>query len=353
MLYSVTTEHLIVSPADPDAGVLEKAARVLRRGGLVAFPTETVYGLGADGLNARAVARIYAAKGRPADNPLILHIAKAADLPLLAREITPVARTLTAEFWPGPLTVILPKTPVVPPEVTCGLDTVAVRCPASEVALKLIELAQTPVAAPSANASGRPSPTDAAAVLADLAGRVEIVLDAGPCAIGVESTVVDCTGPVPVLLRPGGLTAEEIREAAGEIIVAAGPGLSEGEKAPRSPGMKYVHYAPAAPLVLVEWSPGAEAALLARIGAELAAGRRVGAVVSAETARLLPAAVKAAVYGRRGAMAAAAANLFAALRHYDAEPVDIIYAEGTSEAGLGLAVMNRLRKAARQILRPD
>ena len=324
---------------------LDRAVELLKAGELVGIPTETVYGLGANGLDPRAVARIFAAKGRPADNPLILHIADGHEVNKLAARVPANAAALMAEYWPGPLTVVLARTRLVPDAVTGGLDTVAVRLPDSTVARELIRLAGVPVAAPSANTSGRPSPTTAGDVLADLDGRIDVVIDAGPCGIGVESTVVDCTTPVPTLLRPGGVTLEMLVETLGAIEVD--PALGGEDLAPRAPGMKYTHYAPAAPMTLYE---GGAEAMTAAIAAEAerltAAGKRVGAVVPAETAELLPAAAVAAVYGTRGDLDAAAAGLYSALRVFDAEPVDVILAEGVAEAGLGLAVMNRLRKAA-------
>ncbi len=339
------TRHYIVDKDKPDIRILDQAAAVLRQGGLVAFPTETVYGLGANGLDPRAVARIFAAKGRPADNPLILHIADVHEVNKLAARVPANAAALMAKYWPGPLTVVLARTRLVPDAVTGGLDTVAVRLPDSTVARELIRLAGVPVAAPSANTSGRPSPTTAGDVMADLAGRIELVIDAGPCGIGVESTVVDCTTPVPTLLRPGGVTMEMLIETLGEVEVD--PALGGEDFVPRAPGMKYAHYAPAAPMTLYEGeAPVVATAIAGEAGRLTATGRRVGAVVSAETARLLPREAVAAVYGVRGDLEAAAAGLYSALRLFDAEPVDMILAEGVDEAGLGLAVMNRLRKAA-------
>jgi L-threonylcarbamoyladenylate synthase len=339
------TKHFVVDRDKPDLRILDQAAAVLRQGGLVAFPTETVYGLGANGLDPRAVARIFAAKGRPADNPLILHIADGHEVNKLAARVPANAAALMAKYWPGPLTVVLARTRLVPDAATGGLDTVAVRLPASTVARELIRLAGVPVAAPSANTSGRPSPTTAQAVLADMDRRIEVVLDAGPCGIGVESTVVDCTTPVPTLLRPGGVTLEMLMDTLGEVEVD--PALGGDDFVPRAPGMKYTHYAPAVPMTLYEGDAAAVAAALAGDTGRLAAsGRRVGAVVSAETAALLPREAETAVYGARGDLDAAAAGLYSALRHFDAAPVDIILAEGVAEAGLGLAVMNRMRKAA-------
>ncbi len=341
----MNTKHYVVDPDKPDFRMLAEAAAVLRQGGLVAFPTETVYGLGANGLDPRAVTRIFTAKGRPADNPLILHIAEPHEVNKLAAKVPANAAALMAKYWPGPLTVVLARTRVVPDVVTGGLDTVAIRLPDSTVARELISLAGVPVAAPSANTSGRPSPTTAQDVLADLAGRIEVVIDAGPCGIGVESTVVDCTTPVPTLLRPGGVTLEMLMETLGEVEVD--PALGGENFVPRAPGMKYTHYAPAAPMTLYEGEAAAAAPALAAEAARLAVtGRRTGAVVTEETARLLPPETVAVTYGARGDLEAAAANLYSALRHFDAAPVDVILAEGVAEAGIGLAVMNRMRKAA-------
>lgn len=329
----------------PDPVSMAKAAELIKQGGLVAFPTETVYGLGANGLDEQAVASIYQAKGRPCDNPLILHIADRSEITRLVQKIPENARALMDRFWPGPLTVVLERTPVVPDKVTGGLDTVAVRMPDSAVARALIRLAGVPVAAPSANTSGRPSPTTAQAVLADLTGKIDAVIDAGPANIGLESTVVDCTTPVPTLLRPGGVTAEMLVEVLGAVEID--PALGGGESRPKSPGMKYAHYAPSAPLILLE---GDYRKLLNRLISELtrsmAEGKRVGAVVSSETAAALSPRVVTANYGSRTAPAEVAAALYTALRKFDAEPVDVIYAEGIEDTGIGLAVMNRLRKAS-------
>lgn len=339
------TTYFLVDKQQPDRRVLAEAAAVVKAGGLVAFPTETVYGLGANGLDAGAVARIFAAKGRPADNPLILHIAEAGEIDQLAKAVPANARALMAKYWPGPLTVVVERTPAVPDIVTGGLDTVAVRLPDSSVARDLIRLAGVPIAAPSANTSGRPSPTTAGAVLDDLGGKIEMVLDAGPCGIGVESTVVDCTSPVPTLLRPGGITLEMLIETLGEVEVD--PALAGGSIVPKSPGMKYTHYAPLAPMTLVEGPAAAVGERLVReVELALQSGRRVGAVVSTELASRLPAAVAVADYGSRAKPEEIAARLYTALRHFDTVPVDIIFGEGIPETGIGLAVMNRMRKAA-------
>lgn len=339
------TEIITVDRNRPDREILARAAAVLKRGGLVAFPTETVYGLGANGLDAAAAARIYQAKGRPSDNPLILHIADPREVDTLAVVVPANARALMDKYWPGPLTVVFRRRECVPDAVTGGLDTVAVRLPDSVVARELIALAGVAIAAPSANTSGRPSPTTAQAVAGDLGGRIDMILDAGPCDIGVESTVVDCTTPVPTLLRPGGVTLEMLKDTLGEVEID--PALGGGDFVPRAPGMKYTHYAPAAPMQLMEGPAAAmTAALLAQVQQALATGKRVGAIVSSEAAKRLPPEAKVVAYGSRQQPEAIAASLYNALRAFDAIPVDIIFAEGLPETGIGLAVMNRLRKAA-------
>ncbi len=342
----MNTEYLIVDRDNPDISLLAKAAVILKQGGLVAFPTETVYGLGANGLNERAVAGIYQAKGRPSDNPLILHIADCREVEKLAREVPANARVLMEKYWPGPLTVVLARTKAVPDIVTGGLNTVAIRLPASVVARELIRLAGAPVAAPSANTSGRPSPTNAQDVLTDLNERIDAVLDAGPCTIGVESTVIDCTTPVPTLLRPGGVTLEMLMDTLGEVEID--PALAEAHSIPRSPGMKYAHYAPSAPMMLVEGDNYSTIAktLDREICQALAAGQQVGALVSRETAGNLPPDVPVSIFGSHHNAGEIAANLYTSLRYFDDKPVDVIYAEGILETGIGLAVMNRLRKAS-------
>jgi L-threonylcarbamoyladenylate synthase len=312
---------------------------------LVAFPTETVYGLGANGLDDIAARRIFAAKGRPADNPLILHIAHLEEIRPLVKRVPANAAALMNEFWPGPLTVVLERNAIIPDAVTAGLNTVAIRLPRSLIARRLIQAAGVPIAAPSANASGRPSPTTAQAVWFDLVGKVEMILDGGQCDVGLESTVVDCTTPVPTLLRPGGITREMLISVLGELELDRN--LSDHESAPRSPGMKYTHYAPAAPMILIDATPANNVNLLLReINQALTAGKRVGAVVSAETAAVLPSTVITAVYGLRGDKEQMAGNVYECLRRFDDSSVDVIFGEAVDEAGIGLAIMNRLRKAA-------
>jgi len=291
------TKYFIVNKDEPDKLVLQQAGELLKAGKLVAFPTETVYGLGANGLDTQAVAKIYQAKGRPSDNPLILHIAHQQELKQLVTEIPANAQALIDRYWPGPLTVVLKKTNIVPDGVSGGLDTVAVRLPDSKVARELITFAGVPIAAPSANTSGRPSPTSAQAVFADLDGRIDAVIDAGDCDIGVESTVVDCTTPVPTLLRPGGITLEMLIDTLGAVEIDPALG-GDAEYVPRAPGMKYTHYAPSAPMILFEGTyPHIADLIVQEAHAAISAGKKVGAIVSAETAKRLPRSVATVVYG--------------------------------------------------------
>ena len=317
------------------------AAAILRDGGLLGIPTETVYGLGADGLNPEAVGRIFEAKGRPQDNPLILHVPEASWLERYCRDVPDTAYILAERFWPGPLTLILPRRECVPDAVTCGLDTVGVRCPNHPVTLEIIRSAGTPVAAPSANLSGRPSPTCAAHMLEDMAGRIDAIVDGGPCGVGVESTIVDLTVPVPRLLRPGGLSLEALREALGEVAVdkAVLAPLSAGEK-PKAPGMKYRHYAPKAPVAVVAGEGGRTAQYIReRIEAH------TGVICFDEYADSFPGAVVEAIGSSRDP-GEQARRVFDALRAFDGTEVTAIFAQCPGDEGLGLAVANRLKKAA-------
>lgn len=340
-----STRYIKIDSAHPGAGALEEAGQALRRGGLVAFPTETVYGLGANALDAKAVKGIFKAKGRPADNPLIVHVADSGDVSGLTSHIPESAVRLMESFWPGPLTLVLPASGAVPGEVTAGLKTVAVRMPAHPVALGLIRAAGLPVAAPSANISGSPSPTTAGHVMQDLRGRIDMVLDGGPAGLGLESTVLDLTSSPPAVLRPGGVTPEDLRAVLGQVEIVPADMCPEGSR-PRSPGMKYPHYAPEAPLVLVEGSPGAVASKILDLAAEQQAlGRRVG-ILSFSGTPGYAAAGEVVLAGRRERPETVAAELYSALRRFNELQVDLIIAEGIEEEGLGLAVMNRLRKAA-------
>lgn len=322
---------------------LIRAADLIRRGEVVGFPTETVYGLGADALNPLAAMKIFVAKGRPGDNPLIVHISEISQLaPLIARAPGETALALAKRFWPGPLTMLFPKSSRVPDCVTAGLDTVGIRMPSNPWAKRLIELSGTPIAAPSANRSGRPSPTTAQRVFEDMDGRIPLILDGGECSVGLESTVLDVTGAVPRVLRPGGVTPEMIRSVVGDARVdeSVMRPLREGEK-PRSPGMKYRHYAPRGTLTIFE---GDAVRVSERICAAYDACR-VPAVILALSNHI-------PLYGDRktislGADArAAAGRLFEALRAADDMGAEGIFSEAVDETGIGLAVMNRLGRAA-------
>lgn len=323
---------------------LAEAAGLLRQGEVVAFPTETVYGLGADGLNATACAKIFAAKGRPSDNPLILHIAAKEEILPLSKNLSAHAKRLMAAFWPGPMTLIVPKSELVPDLVTAGLDTVAVRMPDHPIAKALIQAAGCPIAAPSANKSGRPSPTTAAAVLEDMEGLIAGVIDGGLANIGVESTIIDTTTAVPVILRPGGITREMLEEALG--VVEIDPGLVAKNVTPKAPGMKYRHYAPRADMYILT---GQEAAVMLErlVTQALELGNKVGVLASDATANHLTPQNRLVTYSW-DSKAELGQELYEYLRRFDAEEVDLIIAQAVTEEDLGLAIMNRMRKAAGQ-----
>ena len=317
----------VLPASDPRA--VREAASVLRGGGLVAFPTETVYGLGADAFNPRAVARVFEVKARPSFDPLIVHLADAAQLPRVSPAGDERVRLLAARFWPGPLTLVLPRRPELPDLVTSGLDTVGVRVPAHPAALALIAAAGTPVAAPSANPFGYVSPTTAAHVAELLGSSVDLVLDGGPCRVGVESTILSLAEEPPVILRPGGTPREALEEALGRALETAG----EAER-PLAPGQLPKHYATRTPLRVLAGPAGAAPPVPRRVG--LLAWRGTGGAGWAAVEVLAP----------DGSPETAAANLFAALRRLDASGLDLILAEPCDEAGLGHAIMDRLRRAA-------
>ncbi len=334
-------ETLILDPTDEN---IEKAAKILADGGLVAFPTETVYGLGADALNEDAVKRVYEAKGRPSDNPMIVHISRASDIGQMTRMLSPVIVDLIDNFWPGPLTLVVKKRDEIPKTTTGGLDTVAVRMPDNETARKLINLAGVPVAAPSANLSGRPSPTTYEHVVEDLDGKVDVILKGEPCRVGIESTVLDVTGETPMILRPGILTEEQIEAAIGRKVQIDPAALrtaeemkeiAAGRKAddviPKAPGMKYKHYAPKADMLIVEGARNdvkREIQRLKELNEKL--GSKVGVLLFEEKAFI-----------------EAAHDFFAKLRDLDHQDVDLILAGALSDTdGVGFAVMNRMLKSA-------
>ncbi|MFS0645512.1 L-threonylcarbamoyladenylate synthase [Siminovitchia sp. 179-K 8D1 HS] len=318
-----------------------EAAQLIKKNEAVAFPTETVYGLGANAASDEAVAKIFAAKGRPADNPLIVHIATFQQLEQIAVDISEPAMKLMHTFWPGPLTLIFYKKPgAVSDLVTAGLDTVAVRMPDHPAALALIRESGHPIAAPSANKSGKPSPTTAKHVLDDLDGAVSGIVDGGPTGVGVESTVVDCTVEPPVILRPGGISKEDIEAIIGHV--AEDPAIANAESKPKAPGMKYRHYAPAAPLYLVD---GEQQWIQRLIDEQMKAGLKVGMLAPGETASLYKADVVVPC-GSKADPKRSAQTLYQALRSFENKGVDIIYSEVFPRAGVGAAIMNRLEKAA-------
>lgn len=319
---------------------ITQAAKLLQQNELVAFPTETVYGLGANAMSDEAVEKIFEAKGRPSDNPLIVHIATTEQLKDIATSVPSVAYRLIEHFWPGPLTIILRKKSGISQRVTAGLDTVAVRMPDHPVALELIKKSQLPLAAPSANLSGRPSPTTAKHVEQDLFGKIAGIIDGGSTGVGIESTVLDCTTDVPMILRPGGVTKEQLEQFIGEVQIDAA--LAEMKQAPKSPGMKYTHYAPKASLYIVE---GSFSFLQALINEQKQKGKKVGVLTTEERAREYSADY-VVVCGSRGDLESIAQNLYDRLRSFDETDVDIIYSESFPTAGIGHAVMNRLMKAA-------
>lgn len=322
-------------------GTAETAAQILRSGGLVAIPTETVYGLGADGLNESAVAKIFEAKGRPQDNPLILHVDSPAQIERFCHHIPPAAYALAAAFWPGPLTMVLPARDTVPRRTTAGLSTVAVRCPDSDITRQIIRLTGSPIAAPSANLSGKPSTTTAQHVLHDHDGRIDAIVDGGPCRVGVESTIVDLTEERPRLLRPGGVTPEQLMELLGDLVVdKAVTAQLATDAVAKAPGMKYRHYAPDCAIAIVT-GPREKAA--AYIRAKYRPGDRV---LCFQEELPLYAGCAPIAYGKESDAATLSAGLFAALRELDDPSIGCVYARCPVGGGIAYAVQNRLKKAA-------
>ncbi len=345
---------------DIKEGCFREAGRIFRRDGIVGIPTETVYGLAAWVGSEKAVARIYEAKGRPSDNPLIVHVWPGADLSGIVAEVPELARPLMEAFWPGPMTLVMKKDPSVTPKVTGGLDTVAVRMPSHPVTQALLSELRLPLVAPSANTSGRPSPTTAQHVLDDLGGKIPLIIDAGPCGVGVESTVIDVTGTVPVILRPGAVTREMIREVCGDVAID--PAVTEGgmkdpAAVPKAPGMKYRHYAPRGRITVLEGSTDFwEKALTERPEPE----KSWVLILTEEKENELRAQCPGLLSGLRvyslgpaAHMATAAERLFAVLREMDDEGIDYAFAEALPREGIGEAVMNRLLKAAGGDLRKE
>lgn len=336
-----------VNPDQIDETIMEEAGRLIAEGELVAFPTETVYGLGGDALHPEAAKKIYAAKGRPSDNPLIVHIADFSDMARVAREVPEAAKKLADAFWPGPLTMIVNKSDAVPMATTGGMNTVAVRMPNHPVALDLIRKSGCLIAAPSANTSGRPSPTEAAHVAEDLSGKIAMILDGGPVGIGIESTIIDLTEPKPMVLRPGYITPEMLAEVLGEeVIIDPGIIAADDTRKPKAPGMKYKHYAPKADMVIVD---GPQTAVIEKINAlvqqKRSAGKKVAVIATEESEHSYEADVILSM-GSRSDEDAIAQHLYRILRECDELHVDAIYSESFQTPRIGQAIMNRLLKAA-------
>lgn len=341
------TKIVKIDPVQIDEEKIKEAAELIRRGELVAFPTETVYGLGADALHPEASKKIYAAKGRPSDNPLIVHICKFEELEYIAKTVPEQARKLADAFWPGPLTMIVWKNEKVPYETTGGMDTVAVRMPVDPIALKLIEESGCLIAAPSANTSGKPSPTEAAHVALDLNGKIPMILDGGPVGIGIESTIIDLTEEHPMILRPGYITQKMLEEVLGEEV-KIDPGIIAADSLtkPKAPGMKYKHYAPKADLVLVDGKADLVVAKINELVQEKQAqGKKVGVIATDETKELYQADIVVSI-GARDDEDAIAQHLYKLLREFDDWNVDAIYSESFATPRIGQAIMNRLLKAA-------
>jgi len=356
---------LCVHPQSPEPEIIAQAAAEIQRGGLVAFPTETVYGLGANALDAAAVARIFEAKGRPAEDPLIIHLAAADDLPRVVRAAPPIAHELARAFWPGALTLIMPRGAAVPLSVTAGLETTAVRVPAHPVALALLQAAGTPIAAPSANRFGRASPTTAQHVLHDLDGRIDLILDGGPTTIGVESTVLDVTRTPPLILRPGGVSREALEALIGAVALRGEAGLSPvsdrrptGKTPQISPGLLDKHYAPRAELILcASPTPARRLEQMGQLAQKyLDEGKKVGLLIADQDRQFfaegLPAELPVPIFllGPADDLAQVAHNLFAGMRRLDEQGSEVILARGFGRQGLGLAIDDRLRRAASRVV---
>lgn len=342
----MVTKIVKVDEHNIDKEQMEAAGRIIREGGLVAFPTETVYGLGGDALNPDSSAKIYEAKGRPSDNPLIVHIADMESLNDIVSYIPETAKKLTETFWPGPLTIVFPKSDAVPLKTTGGLDTVAVRMPVHEVAREFIRAAGGYVAAPSANRSGRPSPTLAKYVREDMEGVIDMIIDSGDVEIGLESTIVDVTSNIPVILRPGFITKEMLEDVLGEVAEDATMMRADSGQAPKAPGMKYKHYAPKGELFIVKGEPQKVTTYInEEVKKHQINAKKTGVIGTDETRKLYKAdVVKSA--GRRDEQNAVASNLYRILREFDDESVEIMYSESFDGNGLSQAIMNRLLKAA-------
>ncbi|AUM94057.1 MULTISPECIES: L-threonylcarbamoyladenylate synthase [Clostridium] len=330
-----------------DEHVISKAGNILRQGGLVVFPTETVYGLGANALDKDAVKKIFEAKGRPQDNPLIVHISKVKDIEKLVEEIPPIAQKLMDKFWPGPMTIILKKKDIIPNETSAGLDSIGIRMPSNKIAMELISMAGVPISAPSANLSGKPSPTDLETCIEDLDGRVNMILGGDNSEVGVESTVIDCTINPPCILRPGGITLEMLKEVDSDIYID--PAIMkkpDKELRPKAPGMKYRHYAPKAPLKIIKGDLNKTIEKINEMVQNyIDAEKKVGIIATDETIDNYKKGEVVSI-GSRKDLNTIAHNLFYVLRTFDEKNVDLILSEAFEEKDMGVAIMNRLKKSA-------
>jgi len=325
--------------------ILNYPAKILNEGGLVAFPTETVYGLGANALDEEALLKIFEAKGRPADNPLIVHIANIDELDMLVKDYGLLEKKVISKFWPGPLTIVFKKKDIVPEIVTAGLDTVAIRMPSSKIARKLIELANIPVAAPSANLSGKPSPTIVNHVIEDLTGKVDCIIDGGNCEVGLESTVLDLSGEVPTILRPGGVTYELLLEVIPNVVFDEA--LTNKDMIPKSPGMKYVHYSPDAEVYILECDDlnNQKISEINSLIKEKFINKKIGFMGSRQFVKKFKGDFTVSL-GNKEDLNEIASNLFNALRKFDEHDVEVVISESFKNEGMGVAIMNRLNKSA-------
>lgn len=350
MIKNINTKVVKVDPDNIDYSVIMEAAEIIKRGGIVVFPTETVYGIGVDALNDHAADKIFEAKGRPQDNPLIVHIADFNQLNGLVKDIPENAEMLAERFWPGPLTMILYKKDILSDKITAGLDTAAIRIPSNKIALALIRESQKPIAAPSANTSGKPSPTEASHVIEDLMGKVDMIIDGGSTYIGLESSVVDMTGQVPVILRPGRITGEDIKNLLGQCEYDPAIIKCDDKTIPRSPGQKYTHYSPKAKVILYK---GDIDTMVHRINEDYekfqAEGLKVGIMSTGQTQKCYKGKLNI-LLGDRTKPLTISSKLFKTLRDFDHMGTDIILAEALSEDGLGKAIMNRLGKASSETI---
>lgn len=346
-MITLETKVAVINDIDKDLKFIEEAAEVIKKSGLVVFPTETVYGLGANALDEEAVKKIFEAKGRPQDNPLIVHVSSIEQIDNLVKDVPEIAKKMMERFWPGPLTIILNKNDIIPNRTSANLSTIGIRMPDDEIALKLIELSKTPIAAPSANISGRPSPTDIERCVEDLSGRVDYIVGGIQSRVGVESTIIDCTVNPPVVLRPGGTTVEMLKELDNRIELDKGLMSKPTEDfKPKAPGMKYRHYAPKAKVRIVSGKREKTIEKICEIVHNyIDDGKKVGILASEENSKYyVEGNVK--VLGSTSKLEDVAHNLFESLRSFDDMGMDIIIAEAFEEKGLGIAIMNRLKKSA-------